>query len=316
MRDYGKVHTSFWASANIRNLSEDGRALALYLLTCPHGTIAGVFRLPDGYASEDLQWTSKRVREGFAELFANGFANRCETTKWVWVIKHLEWNPPENPNQRKSAAKVAAQIPDECGWKPAFMRCSGVSLGIEWSLPSNPSETVPKPFLNQEQKQEQEQEQEVNPFPPTAACRSLASDAELLPDVATATPPAKAARADTALQAACRATWEAYSAAYALRYGVAPVRAARQSAQVKQIVQALGAEESPPVAAWFVDHPAQWYVTKGHDIGLLLADLTKLRTEWATGRVVTTTAARQSDRRGAMASAVQNLLAECEEGAK
>lgn len=75
MRDYGKVHTSFWASANIRNLSEDGRALALYLLTCPHGTIAGVFRLPDGYASEDLQWTSKRVREGFAELFANGFAN-------------------------------------------------------------------------------------------------------------------------------------------------------------------------------------------------------------------------------------------------
>lgn len=25
MRDYGKVHTSFWASANIRSMSEDGR---------------------------------------------------------------------------------------------------------------------------------------------------------------------------------------------------------------------------------------------------------------------------------------------------
>jgi len=136
--------------------------------------------------------------------------------------------------------------------------------------------------------------------------------AELLPAVADATPPPKPPRADTALQIACRATWEAYSSAYADRYGAAPVRAAKQSAQVKQVVQALGAEEAPLVAAWFVDHPAQWYVTKGHDIGLLLADITKLRTEWATGRVVTTTAARQSDRRGAMASAVHNLLAECE----
>ena len=314
MRDYGKVHTSFWASANIRQLSEDGRTLAMYLLTCPHGTIAGVFRLPDGYASEDLQWTSKRVREGFAELFANGFANRCETTKWVWVIKHLEWNPPENPNQRKSAAKVAAQIPDECGWKPAFMRVSGESLGVEWSPPSNPYETVKQPFLNQEQ--EQEQEQEVNPCAPAVTKSAPITVAELLPAVADATPPPKPPRADTALQIACRATWEAYSSAYADRYGAAPVRAAKQSAQVKQIVQALGAEEAPPVAAWFVDHPAQWYVTKGHDIGLLLADLTKLRTEWATGRVVTTTAARQSDRRGAMASAVQNLLAECEGSAK
>ena len=312
MRDYGKVHTSFWASANIRQLSEDGRTLAMYLLTCPHGTIAGVFRLPDGYASEDLQWASERVRDGFAELLASGFANRCETTKWVWVIKHLEWNPPENPNQRKSAAKVAAQIPDECAWKLAFMRVSGESLGVEWSPPSNPYETVKQPFLNQEQ----EQEQEVNPCAPAVTKSAPITVSELLPAVADATPPPKPPRTDTALQIACRATWEAYSSAYADRYGAAPVRAAKQSAQVKQIVQTLGAEEAPPVAAWFVDHPAQWYVTKGHDIGLLLADLTKLRTEWATGRVVTTTAARQSDRRGAMASAVQNLLAECEEGAK
>ena len=107
MRDYGKVHTSYWTSSNIRAMSEDGRALAMYLLTCPHGTIAGVFRLPDGYACEDLQWDSERVKKGFAELFQNGFANRCETTKWVWIAKHFEWNPPENPNQKKAAATVS-----------------------------------------------------------------------------------------------------------------------------------------------------------------------------------------------------------------
>lgn len=148
MRDYGKVHASFWDSPNIRAMSEDGRTLALYLLTCKHGTIAGVFRAPDGYVCEDMQWTPERVAKGFTELFDNGFCNRCETTKWVWVTKHLEWNPPENPNQIKAAAKMAAQIPDSCDWKASFIGEHGVSLGLVTPktepLP-NPSGTLPQP---------------------------------------------------------------------------------------------------------------------------------------------------------------------------
>jgi len=167
MRDYGKVHTSFWTSSTIREMSEDARTLSIYLLTSPHSTIAGVFRLPDGYACEDLQWSTTRVSKAFAELFAKGYANRCETTKWVWVCKHLEWNPPENPNQRKSAMKIANSIPSECHWKLDFMRVCGHLLGIESTEENNPSETLPKPFLNQEQEQEQKQEQKkeaVAPF--------------------------------------------------------------------------------------------------------------------------------------------------------
>jgi hypothetical protein len=160
MRDYGKVHTSFWSSANIRALTDDGRLLATYLMTSPHSTIAGVFRLPDGYVCEDMNWTPERVQQAFSELLANGFANRCGTTKWVWVIKHLDWNPPENPNQRKSALKISQSIPQECGWKREFMRVCGPLLGAEHLAESNPSPTVAKPFPNQEQEQKQEQKQE------------------------------------------------------------------------------------------------------------------------------------------------------------
>jgi hypothetical protein len=160
MRDYGKVHTTFWTSSTTRSMSEDARILALYLITSPHSTIAGVFRLPDGYVCEDLQWSVERVAKGFAELLRKGFANRCETTKWAWVCKHLEWNPPENPNQRKSAAKIAQAIPDDCHWKPAFMRDCGPLLDLKWEPSDNPSGTVTEPFLNQEQEQEQEQEQD------------------------------------------------------------------------------------------------------------------------------------------------------------
>ena len=165
MRDYGKVHTSFWSSQTIRDMSEDARMLAVYLLTSPHSTITGVFRLPDGYVCEDMKWSPERVSKGFTELFANGYANRCETTKWVWVCKHLEWNPPENPNQRKSAAKVAVSVPGECSWKLEFMRVCGPSLGITPAVTPNPLPTLAEPLLNQKQEQEQKQKKAaVQPF--------------------------------------------------------------------------------------------------------------------------------------------------------
>lgn len=162
MRDYGKVYSTFWSSQTTHSLSDDGKLLALYLMTCSHSTISGVFRLPDGYVSEDIGWDQTRVAKGFEELLANGFANRCGTTKWVWVVKHLEWNKPENPNQRKSAAKIAQSVPDQCSWKQAFMRDCAELLGIFAPEDSNPSETVKEPFLNQEQKQEQEQKKEIS----------------------------------------------------------------------------------------------------------------------------------------------------------
>lgn len=157
MRDYGKVFSTFWSSETTSGLSDDGKLLALYLMTCSHSTIAGVFRLPDGYVAEDIGWDAERVSKGFAELLSKGFAYRCATTKWVWVCKHLEWNKPENPNQRKSAAKVALSVPDACAWKQAFMRDCGEVLDLVASESPNPSATVAEPFLNQKQKQEQEE---------------------------------------------------------------------------------------------------------------------------------------------------------------
>lgn len=147
MRDYGRVFGAIWASEDFRALSEDGRALVLYLLTCQHGTLAGVFRLPDGYVAEDLQWSSERVAEGFRNVASKGFATRCESTKWVWIGKYLEWNPLENPNQRKAAAKLADKVPGECQWRQDFRRVCGPSIGLQPEPLQNPSPTVPKPVL-------------------------------------------------------------------------------------------------------------------------------------------------------------------------
>lgn len=187
MRDYGKVHTSVWSSPTIRALSDDGKMLAFYLMTSPHSTIAGVFRLPDGYVCEDIKWAPERVSVAFAELLQQGFANRCETTKWVWVNKHLEWNPPENPNQRKSAAKVALGVPADCCWKQDFMLVCGQSLGIEATKTANPSATVAEPLANQEPEQEPEQEKpsalSAAKLPPCQAQKIIDLYHEVLPEL-------------------------------------------------------------------------------------------------------------------------------------
>lgn len=129
MREFGKVFCQIWESEDFRALSEDGRTLVLYLLTCKHATIAGVFRLPDGYACEDLQWTAERVRQGFANVSTKGFATRCEATQWVWLAKFLEWNQPENPNQWKAVKKVAGKVPEKCVWRAHFLYEIGHQIG-------------------------------------------------------------------------------------------------------------------------------------------------------------------------------------------
>lgn len=91
---------------------------------------------------------------------------------------------------------------------------------------------------------------------------------------------------ETDLQAACRETWKSYSDAYFSRYKTEPVRNATVNTQVKSFVRRIGAEESPHVAAFFVQSNSAFYVQRGHVFGNLLADAEKLRTEWATGRVI------------------------------
>jgi hypothetical protein len=111
-------------------------------------------------------------------------------------------------------------------------------------------------------------------------------------------------------QSASADTWEAYAKAYASRYGTPPVRNARVNGQIANFVSRVGAEEAPHIAAWYVLSNAAWYVRQAHDTGSLAKDAEKLRTEWATRRQVTSTAALQADRTQTNFDAFAPLLEE------
>ncbi len=111
MRDYGVVHTKFWTEDDVQGLSDGAQLLFLYLLTGPHTTAAGCFRLPLAYISADRKWDHKTVLERFTELSGNGFAYRCENTEWVIIPKFLKHNPIPNPNCGLAVAKALDSLP-------------------------------------------------------------------------------------------------------------------------------------------------------------------------------------------------------------
>jgi hypothetical protein len=172
MRDYGKIFTSFWTSQTTRALSEDGRTLALYLLSSPHSNIIGVFRVPDGYVAEDLQWSSERVSKAFDNLSQNGWATRNKETGWVVICHYLKWNPVENPNQVKSALKQLDATPNSVSEKSLIARtimssCERFPKKLIHeianrlkTLSETHAETLPKGFPNHQQQQDQDQQQD------------------------------------------------------------------------------------------------------------------------------------------------------------
>lgn len=108
------------------------------------------------------------------------------------------------------------------------------------------------------------------------------------------------------------AAWRAYAMAHQRRYGVEPVRNAKTNALLCQLVKRLGEQEAPAVAAHYVTSNSLTYVRARHCLDLLVRDAEGLRTEWATGRAVTDTEARQADRRQSNANAFAPLLAEAD----
>jgi hypothetical protein len=139
VRDYGRVHTTFWSSDTLGPLSDDARYVALYLLTCPHGHMAGVFRLPLAYAVDDTGWTIDRLRGALIELASADWLARDEKSGWTWIKKFLQWNKPDNPNMWKAVAKQCACLPDTVSFKTD---CETVSKGFHNGLGNLP---VPVP---------------------------------------------------------------------------------------------------------------------------------------------------------------------------
>ena len=109
---YSKIDSLFWRDQKNRKLSDDGKLLFLYLLTCPHRSSIGLYYLPEQYVASDIKWTLERVQKGFKELLQNGCIKYDKDNEIVFIKNFLRYNSFENSNQIRGAIKFLGTLPD------------------------------------------------------------------------------------------------------------------------------------------------------------------------------------------------------------
>lgn len=140
-RQYFKVGPSFWTD---HAWNDDERLVALYLLTCPHRTTEGLFRLPLAYAVTDLGWTERRFDKAFACLVADGFVEYDNDASVCWIVNALKWQAPGNPNQAKAAVRALQQLPQT----PLLNRFAAVGSTLSKHLAEGLREGFPEGFAD------------------------------------------------------------------------------------------------------------------------------------------------------------------------
>jgi len=108
---FTKIDQLIWKDSKYKLLSDDGKFLFLYVLSCPHRNMLGFYFLPIPYGAFDLGWNSERFTKGLEELLDNEFINYNFNTNIIFIKNFLKYNPLENPNQVKGAIKALNVLP-------------------------------------------------------------------------------------------------------------------------------------------------------------------------------------------------------------
>ena len=120
------------------------------------------------------------------------------------------------------------------------------------------------------------------------------------------TAPVEAVDEEGLLQAACRLTWAAFKRARIDVYGAPPLRDKAINSMVKKFVQRVGMDVAPDVAEFYVRRVKDAFVVRNcHPVEQLLKNADAYHSQWASGRAMTNTRARQIDQTNANMSAAQ-----------
>lgn len=195
MRSYNKVSPRFWTSATVRSLSEDGRNLFLYLITCPHNSILGCLYVPMGYMIADLKWSEQRLRKGLLELVevekpsgSKGVIIHDEPKEMIFIRSHFKHNPIQNENQAKAGLKYLATLPDsfKCfsGLKSRLITVDKPHLDpLIKGLDNRLTKGIANTDTEQEQKQEGESSQGSDFCPEPAAAGPVQPERKVVAEV-------------------------------------------------------------------------------------------------------------------------------------
>lgn len=99
--------------------------------------------------------------------------------------------------------------------------------------------------------------------------------------------------------------WANYAFAYRKRYSVWPAWNATVAGQLGKLIDRLGADVAPRVAAFYLGVNDSRLINDCHPVGMLLAKAEGYMTQWQTGRQMNATTARQIEQTQANINAAQ-----------
>lgn len=167
MRDYGKVSPQFWIGKTGKALRRQGphtQLVALYLMTCPHANMLGLYYVPKMYIAHETGLGLEAAERGLAGCVEAGFCEYDEASEMVWVGEMAKYQIAETLKEKDLRCKGVQNEYDSLPENPyldTFRDRYGAAFCMTPPPKSTASSEAPlQPLASQEQEQEHEQEQE------------------------------------------------------------------------------------------------------------------------------------------------------------
>ena len=168
MRDYGVVSPKFWIGETGKALRGNAPAqvLALYLMTCPHANMIGVFHCPVLYMAHETGLGMEVASKALQSLIEAGYCTYDEASETVFVHRMAAYQVAESLKVGDNRVKGVEREWQNIG--PAVLKKAFFAIySVAFHLPGEGKKTITseapsKPLASQEQEQEQEQDEEPN----------------------------------------------------------------------------------------------------------------------------------------------------------
>jgi len=138
---YYPVSPLFWTDEKVIQFDDQEKLMALYLLTCEHRNLEGLFRLPYAYVQADLDWDAAKTRNGMEHLIERGFVKYDREARVIFLARALKYHEPKSAKQVQGAVNALQMVPPTTLWGD-FVAAAEQFAPALFNAIRNPSERV------------------------------------------------------------------------------------------------------------------------------------------------------------------------------
>lgn len=134
---YTRVNEHIWRDTSFLNLDTETKLLYMYLLTCPHSNLIGLFYLPKQYIACDLNVSLDSIDRGIDTLSKGVSIEYSEGSKTIFLCDFLKSNPLSSDKQVSGAIKILGSLPNYVPTEKFKLRIEENRQRLKENEPSN-----------------------------------------------------------------------------------------------------------------------------------------------------------------------------------